>query len=300
MSKQAWNEMSVSPSKLGSLAAPDYCPLCYWRLQRLKFKKPFNFPMPGILNNLDGQHKQLVSVLLDREGKLPEYFGAFCSATEVLPIDAVEGFHSETNLDLRGKPDLVLRDAKGKVMVVDNKTAKIKPATHPLSARYAAQINMYGFLLERCPDAHEVTRVALLYYEFSPLTDDEILPNIGKDFMFARFTPQLVEIDYDPEAIVVPLLEKYRELLDMNNPPDGNENCPDCPILDEFHDCTKMTDAVRLPIRNDTADYRRYLSESYLKRFGIDDKRQAKLDGLWRDAQPDGVLAHWFDDGNAM
>src|ERR1700723_1679447 len=219
MALTPWYSMRVSPSKLGALAAPNYCPLCYWRLQRLKFRKPFSFPMPAILNNLDAQHKQLVAVSLDREAKLPEYFGSFRKAKEILPIEAIDGFHSETNLDLYGKPDLVLRDAKGKVMVVDNKTAKIKPATHPLSARYAAQINMYGFLLERCTDAYEVSKVALLYYQFSPLTDDEILPNIGKDFMFARFTPQLVEIQYDPEAIVVPLLEKHRELLDMDEPP---------------------------------------------------------------------------------
>src|ERR1035441_2701637 len=116
MPKQPWNEMRVSPSKLGALAAPNNCSTCYWILQRLKFKKPFNFPMPAILNNLDGQHKQLVSVLLDRVGKLPEFFGSFRSATEVLPIEAIKGFHSETNLDLYGKPDLVLRNADGSVM----------------------------------------------------------------------------------------------------------------------------------------------------------------------------------------
>src|ERR1039458_4800655 len=254
MALKPWNEMRVSPSKLGALAAPDYCPLCYWRLQRLKFRKPFNFPMPGILNNLDAQHKQLVSVLLDRVGKLPAFFGSFRGATEMLPIEAISGFHSETNLDLYGKPDLVLRNAQGKVMVIDNKTAKIKPATHPLSARYCAQINMYGMLLERCPDEYEVTKVALLYYEFDPLTDDEIVANVGKDFMFARFTPELVEIEYDPEAIVIPLLEKFRELLDLDDPPEGREGCKDCLLLESFHDCTKMTDAIRLPLRNDTAD----------------------------------------------
>lgn len=300
MPTKAWNELRISPTKLGALCAPSFCPLCYWRLLRLKFKKPYSFPMPAILNFLDIQEKQVATVSIDKNGCLPEYFGVFQDAVEILPIPAVAGFHQETKLNLYGKPDLVLRDGSGKVMVIDNKTAKTKLASHPLSEMYRAQVNMYGFLLERCPDAYEISRVGLLYYEFSPLTDDEILLNVGDDFMFARFTPQLIEIEYSPEEIVVPLLKKVRELIDMQDPPKGNDGCSDCALLDLFHDVAKVTDGVALPRPNDLEDSRRYSSESFLRKFGIDEARQSRLDGIFREAQPFGVLDRWLRDEEAI
>jgi hypothetical protein len=288
--------MRISPTKLGALCAPGFCPLCYWRLLRLKFRKPYMFPMPAIMHSLDAQEKQVAAISIDHNGCLPQYFGSFQNAVEILPIEAIPGFHEETNLELYGKPDLVLRDGSGKVMVVDNKTAKTKLDSHPLSAMYRAQVNMYGFLLERCPEAYEISRVGLLYYEFSPLTDDEILLNVGDDFMFARFTPQLIEIEYNPEEIVVPLLEKVRALIDMQNPPDGKEGCKDCELLAFFHDIAKVTDGIRAPRRHDLEDARRYSSERFLLDFGIDAARQSKLDNIFRDAQPFGVLDRWLRD----
>jgi hypothetical protein len=146
-----WNEPRISPSKLGALCAPGFCELCYWRVLRLNFRKPFMFPMPAILNSLDAQHKQFANVALDRRGILPEYFGDFQDATEILEIESIEGFHAETNLELFGKPDLVLQDKDGAVSVIDNKTAKSKALDHPRTAMYRAQVNMYGLPARELP-----------------------------------------------------------------------------------------------------------------------------------------------------
>lgn len=296
MATTPWNELRISPSKLGALCAPGFCQLCYWRLLRLKFKKPYMFPMPAILNSLDAQHKQLAAVSLNTKGKLPAYFGAFQDAVEILPIESIPGFHEETNLVLLGKPDLLLRNAAGTVSVVDNKTAKLKSADHPLTAIYRAQVNMYGFLLERSPEAYQVSRVALLYYEFEALSDAAVLKLVGNDYMMARFKPTLVEVEYDPENIVVPLLRKVRELIDMDTPPDGREDCKDCNLLAAFHDFATVTDGVRPSNGYDRADMNRYSRESFLYQYGLPEERQATLDTIMKDAAPDGVLDLWFRD----
>ena len=296
MAMTPWNELRISPSKLGALCAPGFCELCYWRLLRLKFKKPYMFPMPAILNSLDAQHKQLAAVSLDTKGGLPDYFGAFQDAVEILPVESISGFHEQTNLELFGKPDLVLQDAAGLVSVIDNKTAKSKSADHPLTAIYQAQVNMYGFLLERSPEAYQVSRVAVLYYEFESLTDRAILKHVGNDYMMAKFKPTLVEVEYDPEKIVVPLLEKVRELIDMDTPPDGKDDCKDCGLLAAFHDFATVTDGVRPSNGYDRDDVNRYSRESFLFRYGLPEERQATLDAIMKDAEPDGVLDLWFRD----
>jgi hypothetical protein len=114
--------------------------------------------------------------------------------------------------------------------------------------------------------------------------------------MMARFKPVLVEVDYDPENVLEPLFKKVRELMDMEEPPDGNEGCKDCILLAAFHDIASVTDGVRPPRRNDQDDINRYSSEVFLVRYGLSDERQARLDALAKDAEPGGVLDLWLRD----
>src|SRR4051794_894192 len=134
MSKKLWYEARMSPSKFGALCMPDACLRCFWLLLRLMFNTPFSWPMPGVMFALDAHQKQLVKAILAANKTLPDFFGPFQDGIEVLDIESVSGFHKATGLTLYGKPDLVLKNAKGELMVIDNKTAKKLPDDHPLTA----------------------------------------------------------------------------------------------------------------------------------------------------------------------
>jgi hypothetical protein len=253
--------------------------------------------MPNILNSLDLQEKQVAQVLLDRNGVLPKYFGSFCDAVEILPIENVSGFHQETSIELFGKPDLVLRDAAGFVSVIDNKTAQAKPPEHALSAMYRAQLNFYGYLLEKADSSTVVSRVGLLYYSVSSLTDDEVFKNTGDDNMWALFRPSMHEIDYDPENIVVPLLRRVRALIDSTEAPKGNSDCKDCELLKAFQDCLSVTDSSGVKFM-DQKERQQYFSRERHREFNlVDEIRQYQLDSLpavARLERPLGALAQWI------
>jgi hypothetical protein len=263
----------------------------------MKFKSPYTWPMPGVMFGLDAHQKQLVKVILAEKSALPEFFGSFRDATEMLEIDSVSGFHKETGLTLYGKPDLVLRNAKGDLMVVDNKTAKMKPDEHPLSAKYVAQTNFYGYLLEKSEDAPSVSKVGILYYEFSPLSDREIQGKTKDDHIWTRFEPVINEVTYDPESIVVPLLEHVRELIDQTGIPSGNEDCRDCKLLDAFRDLIENSDSIVRSYFTDQEQRQEYYARRQRRITGVDLTRQSQLDSLLTAGQPGGVLEAWNEDG---
>ena len=263
----------------------------------MKFRKPFSFPMPNIMHSLDSQEKRLAQVCLDKNGVLPDFFCAFCDAVEILPIEAVSGFHDETGLDLYGKPDLVTRDADGLVSVIDNKTAQVKPPEHALSAQYTAQVNFYGYLLEQSAEnPYKVSRVGLLYYPITALTDEELAKKVGKDFMWALFKPCMVEIEYDPERILFPLFQQVRDLIDMTEAPDGLEGCKDCELLAGFRDCMAVTDSSQVRLMDSRELQRHIYSERMRSESVLDPVRQFQLDclpAMARVERPEGVLAQW-------
>jgi hypothetical protein len=297
MNARSWSDVRMSPTKLGALSNPECCERCYWTLLRMKFNKPFNFPMPNILNSLDRQEKQLAKVFLDRHGVFPEYFGAFRDAVEILPVESVSGFHEETGIELYGKPDLVTKDADGELSVIDNKTAQVKPPEHALSEMYKTQINFYGYVLEKSNTPAVVSRIGLLYYSISPLSDDEILANAGSDNMWALFRPSMLEIEYDPENIVVPLLRRVRALIDSTEAPKGIDGCKDCELLKAFQNCLSVTDSGPVRLMDQRERQRHYYRERQRELSGVDDIHQYQLDSLPAIAgleRPLGALAQWI------
>jgi len=66
------------------------------------------------------------------------------------------------------------------------------------------------------------------YYVYAPVTDDDILDTVGSSTITVGFNPILKEVDYDPKRIILPLLKKVRELLDMDTPPESADGCKDC------------------------------------------------------------------------
>jgi hypothetical protein len=297
MPEKLWSEMRVSPSKIGALAVPDACERCFWLLMRLKFRSPYNWPMPGVMFALDFHQKQLVRVTLGQKKTLPEFFGPFQDATELLEIESVSGFHKGTGLTLFGKPDLVMMNAKGELSIIDNKTSKKQPPEHPLTAKYVVQTNFYGYVLEQSDPDMKVSKVGILNYEFAPLSDKDILKNTEDDQCWTRFNPVVTEVDYDPEKIVVPVLGHVRDLMDQTSIPSGKDGCRDCKLLGSFHDLIEASDSTSRPYLTDRERREEFYSNRYRQLNVVDPTRQSLLDSVPVAGEPGGVLEAWFEDG---
>jgi len=224
----------ISPSNLASMAAPNFCPRCFWRLLHHRFKRPFNMPMPGIMFFLDKHQKQLAQVSMNEQSKLPKFFGRFQSATGILPIEWVEFLDSDTGILVRGKPDLVLTMKNNKTVVIDNKTAIHHGDEDVFFPRYQVQTNAYGAALMYGDPPRDIDALALLHYEFSPLTDEDVLDEVGDEEVWVKFCPKLVEVEFDPKKYVFPYLAKLRKFVGMSKIPDGREGCKDCELLDQL------------------------------------------------------------------
>ncbi|SEG46794.1 PD-(D/E)XK nuclease superfamily protein [Bryocella elongata] len=293
-----WSNARMSPSKIGVLSNPNACLRCFWTLLRAKFKKPFSFPMPGIMFTLDAQEKALVKAFVSRGERLPKYFGAFRDVVEIIPMRTVSGRHEETGLDLYGLPDLVLRLQSGEVLVIDNKTAQPKDPDHPLYGMYVAQLNFYAMVIAMMDPENAPTRLALLNYAISGLDDEELYEMTSSDSMLARFKPVIQELTCNPAEIVEPLLRKVRKLIDATEPPAGAEGCKDCAILASFSDCLSVNDSARGSWMTSQEQTQWLRLHDHRRLSAIDSVRQAQLDTVTAVAQaerPYGVLAAWAE-----
>ena len=196
-----------------------------------------------------------------------------------------------------GKPDLVLEANDGSRIVLDHKTASPKAEDHPLFLNYRAQVNLYGWLFENMAEAYPVSKVGLVYFEYEDPGDavvDDLTDDSG---ITVRFKGVAQQVEYDPASIVIPLLHKYRELLDPVEPPEGKDDCPDCALLDQWQEWQKQNDA-HIP--------NRWMDHKELQRCAAVAMYREALDSRtnhrWRDnilmrlAQPHGVLYLWLLD----
>ena len=54
------------------------------------------------------------------------------------------------------------------------------------------------------------------------------------------FTAPLLEIDLEPEEVVLPLLREVRRLADLKEPPKRTDGCYDCQRLEDLVRFAKM------------------------------------------------------------
>jgi hypothetical protein len=183
----------------------------------MNFAKPYYFPPAAVLNQLDAQQKQMARVALD-DGQLPDFFGPCADATELLEIDSMSCHHQDTDLLLYGKPDFVFVLPDNTIGIVDGKTAYEKKENSPLYYMYEFQVNFYAYLAEQQEDPYSVSCGGLLYFEFEAMSDTEIRKKYTHTHMLAKFRPNYVAVTLDPEGVVVPVLERVRKLMDMEDP----------------------------------------------------------------------------------
>lgn len=286
-----------SPSRIGVLAVPDFCPKCFYLLSKLSFKKPFDFGTPYVMQLLDKLQKRVASFALREDSHLPKFFGKFKDAVAVIPVDYLSCYHPETHIQLFGYPDLVFEFLDGMLGILDNKTAFAKKEGEPLFYSYRAQLCIYRYMMEHGANPRKVSRLGLLHYEFFDWDEDEMPDSYNDQDFLARFRPRCVDIDIEgSDELVESLLRRLREFLDMTEAPEGNKECCECAIVQLYYDHLLQLDPPSPALAAiDKCEYERQMNRFKFNQNRDTDSFRAQLvQGLMHSAtNPNGVLANW-------
>jgi len=283
------------PSRVSVLEVPEFCPRCFYLLINLRFKKPFDFGTPYVMQLLDKHQKRLAAFALGHDGQVPKFFGPlFKDAIAVRPVDWLSCYHPDTHVQLFGYPDLVLDFEDDTSGIIDDKTALVKGEDSPLYHMYRAQTNLYKYMSEHGPTPRKISQLGLLYYEFSDLSDEEMEDSYNDYDVWMKFSPRLVAVDGSgSDELVDTLLKRLRWFLDLREPPEAKKGCGDCAIIEEYK--SKLADYIQ-PNQLAFADRREYeravLRWSYKMADG--DHTGQLVNALRNSAASEyGVLANW-------
>lgn len=195
----------------------DFCLNCFRIAIALGFRYPFEFPMPGIMYNMDHFEKRLVDAHFDVKKTLPKWLKQLgCIETIKFPAKMTEEIPT-LGLTLVGMPDAVFRKSDGSLCVVDYKTAKYKGADDPFMPVYEAQLWGYARLLES-NGIGDVSSSALIYFE-NRLADykESPLDLLSSEGLTVPFAVKIHEVEIDFKALN-DLLKKFRQYADMTAP----------------------------------------------------------------------------------
>ena len=227
--------MRISAKNLGILALPDCCPRCFWMRAKLGWKSPWAI-MPGIFSSIDGFSKRAILAFYETNGHFPPWIAGRWADARPLKSPHHSTFRltdPETGIILTGIPDLVLGLPRQRLAILDLKTARYSKHQDFLLPMYQVQLVGYALIAESL-GMGTVEALGLVYGE-PPANDDntglDALVNDRGFSMPFRATAMPIEID---RALIPPLLRQAKEILEMENPPEGREGCKECRLVDEL------------------------------------------------------------------
>lgn len=212
---------SIGAKDLGNLALPDFCPRCFW------YERHFgSFPsrFPGIFSVIDSVSKKSVYRSFSRRKKLPDWL-AIPDVTEVVPLEKagkvelqqnreyLVAFHKESGWLLKGTPDNIFKLKDGTLHIVDYKTARYTQKQDELYPLYEVQLNSYAILANKIP----VSKLSLVYCEPNSELENDLDFNL-------KFSSKIVPVELNTK-IIPGLLNKAREIVDLEVPPPARPNC---------------------------------------------------------------------------
>lgn len=229
-------QIRISAKNLGSLALDNCCKRCFWLKLKLNFKTPF-FLMPGVFSSLNSYNKKLTWVYYEKHGRLPAWFkelGNFSKPVKAPSRNQFFMIDGETNIKLTGIVDDILQKEDKSYFIVDYKTAKCTENQYKLLPMYSCQLNSYAWIAEEI-GLSPVGGIGLIYYQPETQVDDSNIGSAIIDGGFRMpFAAHCLEVDLEPEKIVLPLLRQVREIGDMEEAPQVVGGCQDCSKLEEL------------------------------------------------------------------
>jgi hypothetical protein len=226
----------ISAKMLGEMAMADFCPRCFWLKLRMQNHLPFQ-KFAGISMVIDAYTKRIIREHYAQYGTLPRWFNWFGEKLKPIPVPHHSRFFwvdPETGIQVSGVPDEMVESSEG-FCIIDYKTARWTERQNDLLPLYRVQVNGYARIAEACGYS-PVTKLGLLYFEpqqFQEL-DDGIDTALTVDGFMMQFSPRYLEVEYQPQEILPPLLCEAKRLLDLQKPPLSVEGCNDCRLLEQL------------------------------------------------------------------
>jgi hypothetical protein len=229
--------LRLSARDLGALALPDRCPRCQWLRFRCQHRLPFQ-TFAGITMVLDSYTKRIVTEHYEQYHRLPHWFSPFGDLETPVPVPHHSKFFildQETHIRLSGVPDALFKCKDNTYCIIDYKTARWSQAQEDILPMYRVQLNGYAYIAEHV-GFHPVSKVGLLYFEAQTLSErmEDFESLVMKDGFHVQFCARYLEVELDPHRIIPPLLKQARQLADMAEPPESQNDCKDCQRVDEL------------------------------------------------------------------
>lgn len=216
--------IKLSVSLLADLAEC-VCDRCYW----LAYRKPAPVPapMPRVVGDIDRATREAVARCVRRYGRLPDWHPPVGEVRSVLPAQQLtakvfQRLDRDTEVLLRGRPDVVLELADGSYHIVDYKSSRAPEPAKPAPLRYRVQLNAYAFLA-RHAGITPVSGLSVVYLEAGRL-----LPARHGGYAALAFHAQKRTVPLAPDRVVPPLLRRAAEILRNPGPPEPHRECKLC------------------------------------------------------------------------
>ena len=225
--------LRISGKDLGALALPTFCPRCFWLGRKAPAGLPYQI-FPGIFSSIDSYSKKVVHGWFDRKGAAPVWL------TELGPITGYVDppHHSKfrlvdeaTNILLTGAADAIFKFSDGSHLIGDYKTSRFTKHQDALLPVYEVQLNAYALIAEAVGSA-PVSAIALIYTEPRTEQADADRDASHDDAGFSMgFAAKIKPLELNT-AMLRPLLDRARAILDLDSSPKGRHGCKDCEKLD--------------------------------------------------------------------
>lgn len=223
-------QIQISAKNLGELALPDFCPRCFWLKRHPDVRLPYQI-FPGIFSSIDAYTKRVVHGYFDKHGRFPAWLdkkiGDLVGYVNPPSFHKFNRMFEEYGIRLTGAADAIFQKKDGSHVIVDYKTAKFTPNADKLMPMYVVQLNGYASIAEEV-GPQNVTSLGLLYME--PITDEESAVEEAHDRgdgfamgFSANYHPVILNTE-----MILPLLEKTREICDLETSPDPRAGCKEC------------------------------------------------------------------------
>ena len=224
---------TISATNLGYYASSRFCPRCAWVRLHLG-KLPYQ-SFPGIFSSIDSYNKKIVHNHFDREDAMPSWLDQLGNVAGYIEPPHWSKFRvvdEASKVTLHGTADGIFRMADGSYTIIDYKTARYTASQEIMLLNYEVQLNAYAFIGER-KELSPVSKLALVYME--PQTSDETAqrPELVDDSGFSmEFDATVVEVDLKPEELIPPLLQRVRQIGEMEAPPNSGSGCKECDLVE--------------------------------------------------------------------
>lgn len=218
----------ISGKNLGALAMPDFCPRCFWFVNVLRSRLPFQI-FPGIFSSIDSYTKKFVHGVFELGNGFPpclDGLGPVTGYREPPSHNRFRTFDDASQVLLTGAPDAVFETPDG-ILIADYKTARYTPNQDSLAPIYEVQLNAYAYIAATT-DLPPVRGLALIYFEPETEPHHAVAPENHMPHGFRMgFAAYVKPIPLDTGRIPA-LLQRAREILERDAPPTGREGCKDC------------------------------------------------------------------------